>query len=154
MVHNTHSNSLGRLLSTALVFSAGVLLSDRVKHFIGTYDAPNQVPRVEVSYTPNGVLIDKQPYSNGRIGGPRCDWEELNLDVREAYVSREIESQPNLFPAYLRTLSAQRKEQVVYTTLVHLARERGTTPAKQAEEVRDMVGWRWNLAYTKPDTLK
>jgi hypothetical protein len=148
MQSSTRSSGLTRILSTALVFSAGVLASNRVKHFIGTRDASESVPPVAVAYSSEGAFIDGQRYAGGRLGGPRCDWDSLTMSDRQTYASTVLESDPGAFMAHVRSLPSQRKEQFVYTTLVQLARERGTTPGKQAEEIERAVGWKWNLLYS------
>ena len=149
MVSSTRSSGLTRLLSTALVFSAGVLASNRVKHFIGTRDTPDAQPPVAVEYSSEGAFIDGQRFINGRLGGPRCDWDSLSMSDRQTYASTVLETDPGVFMAYVRSLPTQRKEQFVYTTLVQLAREHGTTPGKQAEAIEHGVGWKWNLVYDR-----
>ena len=151
MVSSTRSSGLTRLLSTALVFSAGVLASNRVKHFIGTRDASEARPPIAVAYSAEGTFIDGQRYANGKLGGPRCDWDSLSMSDRQTYASSVLETDPGAFMAHVRSLPTLRKEQFVYMTLVQLARERGTTPGKQAEAIEQGVGWKWNLVYARAE---
>lgn len=139
------------IVSAALIFSAGVLASNRVKHFLGTRDATGAVPPVSVAYSSEGTFVDGQRYADGRLGGPRCDWDLLSMSDRETYASAVLESDPGMFMAHIRSLPAERKELVVYTTLVQLARERGTTPSKQAQDIERSVGWKWNLVYDRAE---
>lgn len=137
------------LVAPAALFAAGVLSADRIEHFLATRDATKPVPRVEVEYTPTGVIIDGQPYADGKLGGPRCDWDSITVSDRRDYALDAIVRDNGVIGEYLTTLPATDKERLVYRSLVHLARERGTTPGKQAEVIERSVGWRWNLVYTQ-----
>jgi len=145
--HTTKSLS-ATLVAPAALFVAGVLSADRIDHFLATRGATEPVPRVAVEYTPTGVLIDNQPYANGRIGGPRCDWNEIALGERRDYALDALVTDNSVLGDYLTSRTHEQKQQLVYRTLVHLARERGTTPGKQAEDIKRSIGWRWNLVYT------
>jgi hypothetical protein len=147
----TSSTGLSKLIGTALVFSAGVLLSNHVKHFISSRDT--DAPPVSVAYSTEGTYIDGQRYTNGRLGAPRCDWDSLSLSDRRDYAIDALGRDPATFSTYVRSIPADQKQFVVYSTLIQLARERGTTPGKQAEDIARNVGWRWNIVYspTQPE---
>lgn len=136
------------LVAPAALFAAGVLSADRVEHFLATRGGNESAPFVRVEYTPTGALIDGQPYSNGRLGGPRCDWDSLTISDRRDHAVDALFSDNGVLSDYLQSTAPEDKERLVYRTLVHLARERGTTPGKQAEIIERSVGWRWNLVYT------
>ena len=91
---------------------------------------------------------------NGRVGGARCDWNELAFATRDSLALGEFQTRPGLATSYIQSMPDEEQRSLVYGTLGILARKAGSSVATEADRVKIAIGkFRWNLNYVSQDSV-
>lgn len=147
--------SLKHIVIGTTIFTAGVLTSNHVRHGIATFIANTAVPAVSVTYGRSGTYVNGQKVDSlGRVGGARCDWDELEATRRKQFVLHEFAQNKDLANTYLAQLSTQDQMNTAYRAMVILARKAGGTVTDQMQDMKDAIGFRADVHYTPTDTLR
>ena len=143
--------TIGRLVGGIALFAGGVLLSEPVRYHLASARSEEVLPRVSVEYSSRGTLVNgEQVDSLGRIGGARCDWQEIDSAQRAHLVSSALQNEPGVLAQYIRDSPTRDQERLAYLALSQLARKAGSSIAQEVTRIKDAVGFRWELQYTSP----
>lgn len=135
------------IVTTALV-SGALAYGNNIKRGAMHFISGNNLPAVNVDYRFSGTYVNGERVdAQGRVGGPRCDWNEIEIGQQEYLVYSALQRNPAMLNRYIRDSPTQDQRNIAYISLLSLARRAGNSVSEQVQTMRDALGFRWELQY-------